>query len=155
MKAEKKAFEPAERGALARLKAPTPAGWHQPRPEGFEFEVEEYCPALEPGDEGYGDEGYIQGPFYYGNAQGGMNNVEVPADLVEVVMSAGQMAARKLPTAEQIRQFLAWRLCDDGDDFEIHQTDRSGDEVECYGRTREGLGFGFTVKPTGLWRTDD
>ncbi len=147
-------------GALARLREATPEGWHEPRPKGFEFEVEEFVPALKEGDPDFGDDDYIQVDFYYGNAQGGFNNVCVPADIVEQVKSAEEMAAREIPSLRDVSKAVSsglHSLMNDG--MEFYETSVSGEDsapyVEGYGRTDDGLAFGVKVAVLEVWRTDD
>ena len=136
---------PIEEGALVRLTRNV----HDLRAE-TEFVISEY---VEPRPENERDPGEIDEPIYYGNVNGGINNVFAPADAVELVKTAAEMAARKVPTVQEIAQELG---ITDGwsDAFEIDEWIRSGDQIECYAKTNEGLTFGFTVKVTAAWETD-
>lgn len=136
---------PIAEGALVRLTREV----HDLR-AGTEFRIGEY---LEPRPEAEREDDEIDVPHYYGDVNGGCNNVFAPADAVELVKSAEAMAARKVPTVGEIAQELG---ITDGwsDAFEIDEWIRSGDEIECYGKTAEGLPFGFTVKVTATWETD-
>jgi hypothetical protein len=119
-------------------------------PAGFQFEIEEFVTAGDPAN------GEIAVDFYYGNARGGTNNVAVPADAVEVVRTAEQQRARKLPTMPEIQEFLGGRLLDDCDGFKITETNPDGPlRVEAYGRTAEDLPFGMTLVIEKVWTTDD
>lgn len=153
--------QPLEEGALARLTANAPsfAGDRVLWPKGFTFTVEEYCPALKPGDEGYGDSEYIQGEFYYGSAQGGINNVVVPADLVEQVMSAKEMGQRRPPSKAEVAEAIAGEVHSVHNvGFEFDETDHSGAvenaTFEAYGSTEEGLRFGVEVQVLRVWEVD-
>ena len=136
---------PIEEGALVRLTRDAD-GYRA----GFEFVVDEY---VEPRPESEREPDEIDAPIYYGNANGGSGNVCVPADAVEVVRTAAEMDARKVPTVQEIAQELG---ITDGwsDAFEIDEWIRSGDEIECYAKTSDGLPFGFTIKVTAAWETD-
>lgn len=119
---------------------------------GFEFVVDEFLRAEDNTEPEPGDIGV---DFYYGSTDGGSGNVYAPADALEVVKTAAQMAARRIPTREQIRNEIASKLLDYFDTFETDETVRLGDaEIEVYGRTADGLGVGFRVKVTSAWQTD-
>lgn len=147
--------EPMKRGALARtirvttdLASPAAFGIRR-YPPGFEFEVEDYVP-----------DGEINGEpavFYWGNVHGGANNVCVLADDVEQVKSAEEMAARTLPSAEDLLGFIASALLSDHDGIEIDEVDRSGKVIEAFGKTEDGLTFGFSFPVTeiSIWQTDE
>lgn len=135
-------FAPIEEGALVRLTRDVD-GYGA----GFQFVIDEY---VEPRPEAEREAGEIDAPIYYGNANGGSGNVCVPADAVEVVKSAAVLAARKLPTAEQITEALSI----DSWDLEFDEWTKSGNTVEVYGRTEDGLTFGFTLTVSRPWNTD-
>lgn len=144
-------IEPMKRGALARvIRGTTDLSVLGRRyPPGFEFEVEDYVP-----------DGEINGEpavFYWGNAHGGMNNVCVLAADVEQAKSAEEMAARQLPDAVELLQFIGAALLTDRDGFSVDETDITGKVLEGYGTTEDGLGFGFSfpVTEVSIWRTDD
>ena len=115
-----------------------------------EFTVDEFLTAGDPAH----DE--VPVDFYVGNADGGSGNVCVPADAVEVVRTAAQMAARRPPTRPQLRDAVQSQLTGlSTDTFECDETDRDGDfAIEVYGRTTEGLPFGFRVRVEQVWETD-
>lgn len=120
------------------------------RPVGFEFEIEEFVTAGDPASDEIGVD------FYYGNARGGINNVVVPADAVEVVRTAEQQRARKLPTRTQIRELLGLWMLADADHLKITETSPDGPvSLEVFGRTDEDLPFGARVVVEQVWRTDD
>lgn len=149
--------EPMKRGALARITRST-EDLVPPFPEGrsgkvystgFEFEVEDYVP-----------DGKVNGKplaFYWGNARGGMSNVCVPADAVEQIKSAEEMAGRKLPSAHDLLGFIASALLTEREGIEIDEVDRGGQVIEAFGKTEDGLGFGFSfpIAEISIWRTDD
>jgi hypothetical protein len=144
-----------KRGALARttrgtndLASPSHFGLRR-YPPGFEFEVEDYVP-----------DGEIDGKpavFYWGNARGGCNNVCVLAADVEQVKTAEEMAARSLPDPKDLLDFIASAMLTDRDGIEITEVDRSGKVIEAFGKTEDGLTFGFSfpVTEVSIWRTDD
>lgn len=136
---------PIEDGALVRLTRS-----HHDLGIGTEFRVDEY---LEPNPVAEREDDEIDAPYYYGSRNGGSFNVFVPADAVELVKTAAQMNARKVPTLTEIAKELG---ITDGwsDAFEIDEWIRSGDEIECYAKTDEGLPFGFRVKVIAAWETD-
>jgi hypothetical protein len=147
--------EPMKRGALARttrstsdLASPSYFGLRRYSP-GFEFEVEDYVP-----------DGEIDGKpavFYWGNAHGGCNNVCVLAADVEQVKTAEEMAMRTLPEAKELLDFISSALLTDRDGIRIDEVERSGGVIEAFGKTEEGLAFGFSfpVTEVSIWRTDD
>lgn len=142
--------EPMKRGALARTITGTNdlATLNRRYPPGFEFEVEDYVP-----------DGEINGEpavFYWGNANGGCNNVCVLAADVEQVKSAEEMAARTLPGEKELLEFIASALLTDRDGISVDEVDRSGGAIEAYGKTEDGLTFGFSFHAeVTVWRTDD
>lgn len=153
-------IHPIARGARARLTADTPPGWHEPARKGFTFVVEEFQPALKADDPNFGDDGYIQGDFYYGNADGGFNNVCVPAELVELVTSAEDMAARRIPNITQATRLVVDGLMStSGEGAEFFEAGPEGEEggefAVAYGRTDDGLPFGMKVAVVEVWETDD
>ena len=120
---------------------------------GQEFVIEEYLPAAGNPDPQPDD---IPVDFYYGSANGGMNNVTAPADALEVIRTAAQMAARRPPTRPVIRDAVQSALTGlSADTFECNETDRDGSVcIEVYGRTTDGLPFGFRVRVEQVWKTD-
>lgn len=143
--------EPMKRGALARTIRGTTdlATLGRRYPPGFEFEVEDYVP-----------DGEISGEpavFYWGNAHGGMNNVCVLAADVEQAKSAEEMAARTLPSAQELLDFVVSALLSEHDGVEVDEVSRSGKTVEGFGRVEGGLpfGFSFVIPEVSIWRTDD
>lgn len=144
-------------GAIARVTG-VPEDWHYDLHVGDTFQVWEYVSGLQVGDTGYGDENYIQDAYYTGWAEDGAGTVDAPAHLVEQVLSAEQATARKIPTVEQVTEFIGYELCTDGEDFEISETDYSPPEdggIVCYGKTNDGLRFGFMVQVVNVYRVDD
>ena len=144
-------------GAKARLVSPsTGEQGTDELPAGFEFEVSDFCPALKRGDRGYGEPDYIQDDFYYGDANGGYNNVCVLADLCEQVLSADAMRARVVPTIDQFARAVSSELCGlDTDDFTTDETDYEGNGLTMIaGETREGLRFVAYVQVTTVYQAD-
>lgn len=135
---------PIEEGARARLTRDVP-GYRA----GFEFVVDEY---VEPNPVDEREDGEIDTPHYYGNANGGSDNVFVPADAVEQVTSAKAMAARRPPSGRQILDALD--LLGDWDDFETDESEPDGKGTTVYGKTADGLPFGFMLHVTAIWKTD-
>jgi hypothetical protein len=146
--------EPMKRGALARTVTETldvgRPSYFGTRlyPVGFEFEVEDYVSAEESED---------GKAFYWGNAEGGGNNICVAAADVEQAKSAEEMAARVLPGAKELLDFAVSALLTGRDEIEVTETSRSGGVIEGYGKTEDGLTFGFTmlIPQISIWRTDD
>jgi hypothetical protein len=118
---------------------------------GLEFSVEEFVTAGDPAQE------EIDIDFYAGSAYGGYSNINVPADAVEVVRTAEQQQSRVLPSRTQLSDFVGKALLDEHLDLYMDETsvDAALHQVEVYGHTSEGLGFGFRVKVLDVWRTDD
>jgi len=82
-------------------------------------------------------------------------SVVVPADAVELVMTASQAETRRMPdpgTIAKAVQSAITSMYDDG--IDIDETIVLGNEVEAYGRTSDGLTFGFRVTVSKPWRTD-
>jgi len=101
----------------------------------------------EPGD--------IDVAFVEGSDERG-NYITVPLDAVEVVMTAGEMARRKLPTAAEIAAEVAGEILGSHDTFELDEVDYGANDgtFEAYGRTHDGLGLAFQVQISGVWETD-
>lgn len=140
---------PLEDGALVRLSrelTDDERSWVMLPHGGERITIEDFFTAGDP------EQDEIPVDFYYAHDEHGCT-VVVPADAVEVVKTSAAMAARKVPTVEQIAQELG---ITDGwsDAFEINEWVRSGNEIECYGETGDGLPFGFTIKVTASWETD-
>ena len=138
--------EPFEYGAMLR----TTAEHHEDGydyAKGMEFEVEDYVNAEDAdADDGYG--------YYYGSNMGGINNVEVREDHVELVRTHAQMRARTLPTVSDVAEHIGSEVL--GGDLDIHETDWGGGEgiINLYGTTPEGLGFAAVVHVVRVERTD-
>lgn len=96
-------------------------------------------------------------PFYWASSHGtgNMNDVSVYADAVELVKTSKQMNSRRIPTVSEIRDFLSSALLDDGEGFEVTETDRDGENgVEIAGQTSDGLRFAATVQITSIYEAD-
>ena len=112
---------------------------------GEEFAVSDYWHG-----DARGQEGYIDFPFYYGDADGGMNNRMAAADKVELVKTAEEMAARRIPTADEIVSEL--HCLGDYDGFRITQADRpDGASRELSGYTTDGLYFACTITISNVY----
>lgn len=117
--------------------------------KGEEFTVSDYW-----GGDARGREGYIDFPFYYGDASGGCNNRVAAADKVELVKTAEQMNARRIPTPEEIVAEL--NCLGDHDGFEISQADRpDGASRELSGHTKDGLFFACTITISNVYQGDE
>lgn len=145
--------EPMKRGAIAQVTTETENQLtHRLLPKGYRFEVEDYVSAEESED---------GRAFYWGSADGGGNNVAVLAEFAEQVMSAEQASQRTIPTRPKLAKEIGAALVRDGGDrsgFAIFECDGvTGDGVttELFGKTDEGLSFGFRVRVEQVWRTDD
>lgn len=149
--------EPMTRGAIARTTRDvydlvTHGGTRNVMHRaGTQFEVEDYVP-----------DGEVKGEplaFYWGNNNGGMGNVCVPADAAEPVMTAEQAAARTIPTRTQLAKEIGPALVRDGGDrsgFGIFECDGAdGVTTELFGKTDEGLSFGFRLRVEQVWKTDE
>jgi len=138
---------PFEYGALVRTTVANHDNGYSYH-DGMEFEVEDYVTAEEAeSDDGYG--------YYYGNNNGGFNNVEVREDHVELVKSKDQMDARTIPTPAEIAEHLGSEALGFGDEIELDEADCSAKDgtFEIYG-TKDGLRFAATVKVLAVERTD-
>ena len=114
---------------------------------GSEFVVEEFVPAGDP------EEDYLPYDWYMGNADGGFNNREAAADKVELVKSAAQMHARRIPTTEAIIRELD--CLDDYEGFQIDAADSpDGASREISGRTDDGLLFACTITVSNVYQAD-
>lgn len=140
---------PIESGALAKITRDIPADDHNPTLHtGQLIEIEDYVSAEE------ADDGI---PFYWASSHGTGNSHDicVNADSVEVVKTAEQMNARRIPTVSELRQFLGSALLDDGEGFRVTETDRDGENgVEIAGQTNDGLRFAATIQITTIYEAD-
>lgn len=140
--------EPMKRGALARVVKATVDLTSERLPgkmysTGFEFVVEDYVP-----------DGEVDGKpvaFYWGNANGGGNNVCVLAGDVEEAKSAEEMAARTLPEAKQLLDFICSAMLCDGEDMTIEGMTVDGREISGFGTTDAGLDFEFSIPITEVY----
>lgn len=134
-------------GSLARAVRDTQLSDHRRYPEGFTFVVEDYVPASEAGD------GVA---FYWGSANGGMNNVCMNASDVELVLTAEEMRARTIPTRVDVLDALKSAVCGlDEDDFTTDEAET--DSAGCltfYGETHHGLRFACSLRITALYQCD-
>lgn len=143
---------PIEAGALCRTTEDVALdGSNYIYQKGKEFVVEDYVSAAD------SEDGI---PFYWGSSHqtGNMNDVVVRAEFVELVKSSADMAARTLPSAKQITNYLAGEALGFGNDkFSFSEADYSGGDgtLELYGRTAEGLPLGVTVKVIRIVQVDD
>ena len=112
--------------------------------KGATFEVEDYVPAEE------AEDGIA---FYWGSSHGGMNNLCVRADKVELVKTAEEMDARRIPTADAIIRALD--CMGDYDGFRIDEADApEGASREISGRTDDGLFFACTITVSNVHQAD-
>ncbi len=145
-------IEPIKPGALARVIVDTvnltsdgTGELFQDVPKGSEFTVEEYVSDAESED---------NTAFYWGSWRGGVNNLAVTAFKVEQVKSAEEMRARKLPRPDELLETIASALIHADEVYETEQ-EKADLAVTAYGRSENGLTYGFRVKLDGYWRTDD
>lgn len=87
-------------------------------------------------------------PFYW--SQGSSGDSWFFEGDAELVRSASELAARKVPTAEQIASDLGgvignFRLID------VDESDVDGSSVDFYGTTDDGLSVGFRVRVERVW----
>lgn len=140
---------PIEPGALAKITREVPAaGRRRALHPGELIEIEDYVSA-EDAEDGV--------PFYWASTHGtgNMNDVTVNADNVELVKTAEQMNARRIPTVTQLRNFLGSELLADGEGFQVTETDHDGENgVEIAGRTDDGLRFAATIQITTIYEAD-
>lgn len=120
------------------------------------FEVEEFLTAGDP------EQGEIGVDFYYGNINGGYNNLALPADAVEEVMSADKAAARKPPSAQEIMGEISGELLGSFDGFRTDEVTRESLTREdpqssaiVFGRTEDGLTFAYEISVKRVWKTDE
>jgi hypothetical protein len=142
---------PIEVGALCRITQDITDDDGRPIRAGKEFVVEDYV------NEEDSEDGI---PFYWGSSHktGNMNDVVVRAEYVELVKSQADMAARELPSAKAVAQYLANESLGFGSDrFSFDEADYSAGDgsFEIYGRTSEGLPLGVTVKVIRIVQVDE
>lgn len=114
------------------------------------FEIEEFLTA------GDASKGEIAVDFYYGNINGGFGNLALPADAVEEVISAEEANLRKPPSAEHILRQISDGMMDSFDGFETNEVVRNLDlgQARVYGKTDDGLEFGFEITISKVWKID-
>lgn len=121
-------------------------------PVGTKFVVEDYIPA--------GEVEGRDGDFYTGSSNRGWGDIDVAATCVKQAMTKEEVAARRLPTADELVNAIHgihgdYEFDDCKREFVIDGTDlEGGGEVTVYGETDGGLRFGFTVKISGVEETD-
>lgn len=137
-----------ERGTLAKITHDSTKEWEgKGYKAGRLIEIEEYIDANE------AEDGVA---FYWASSHGtgNMNDICVAAEHVAVVKTAEQMNARRIPTMEELRDFLGSELLGDCATFEVTETDRDGNGVEIAGKTRDGLRFAATIQITSIYEAD-
>ena len=137
-----------ERGTLAKITHDSTKEWEgKGYKAGRLIEIEEYIDANE------AEDGIA---FYWASSHGtgNVNDICVASEHVELVKTAEQMTARRIPTMEELRDFLGSELLGDGDTFEVTETDRDGNGVEIAGKTRDGLRFAATIQITSIYEAD-
>lgn len=144
---------PLPEGTIARIGRQMTSeeeSWsHFPRHAVGRFTLDEFVRAADNPDPQPDD---IQVDFYEATDEHGCT-VVVPADVVTVVMTAAEASARTLPSPETLLAQLD--LLGSFEDFETDESDRDGEfSREVYGRTHEGLTFGFRLTVAQVWRTD-
>lgn len=140
---------PIEPGALAKIIHDVPdAGYCRALRAGELIVIEDYVPADEAED----------GTAYYEastHETGNSYDVTVNVEHVELVKTAAQMGARRIPTVTELRDFLGSELLGDGEGFQVTETDRNGENgVEIAGRTDDGLRFAATIQITTIYEAD-
>lgn len=140
---------PLPRGTWVRLTRDLKDFHGQNRSQGHEFEIEEFVTA------GDASKDEVAVDFYYGNTEGGMGNLWAPADAVEIVRTVAQQRARELPGSRALLQAIAHNLSG-GNDFNITESQFDGNQkLEVFGKTFDGLSFGFRILVEEIWETDD
>lgn len=137
-----------ESGALAKITNDSTKEWEGASYKaGRLIEIEDFVSAEE------AEDGIA---FYWASSHGtgNMNDICVAAEHLEVVKTAEQMSARRIPTMEELRDFLGSALLGNGDTFDITETDRDGAGVEIAGKTRDGLRFAATIQITTIYEAD-
>lgn len=119
-----------------------------PWPVGTQFITGEYV--------GERESGLNATAFYWGDMNGGTNNIWAPADSVKVIKTAAEMESRTVPTREMILQELGSALLVIGDGFRITETrdDRDIGTIQCAGTTDDGLHFAFNIAVSPPRETD-
>lgn len=114
--------------------------------KGEEYIIEDFVPAGDPEDD------YLPYDWYWTEDTYGSNR-DIRADKVELVKTAEQVAARRIPTAEQIIRELD--CMGDHDGFRIDEADApEGASREISGRTDDGLFFACTITVSNVYRAD-
>jgi hypothetical protein len=135
-----------ERGALARTTQDVEVEGRRYR-KGQPILIEDYVSAEEADDDV---------AFYWGSANGGMYNIWIRADRVELAKSAAEMRARTIPDTKAIIDALSYEVMGRFDGFEINETElESPNSLLIYGSTEDGLHFGFTLTISGLQQVEE
>lgn len=130
-------------GSLLRVTV-SPDNWDVP--VGTEFVVDEYIPAEK-------SEGGV--PFYWGSRPPSSGDLSVPADCVALVKTAEEMAARKIPTRQQVMDEISLELLSSFESFDTDESVEDGEASrEVYGKTADGLPFAFKITVESVWETD-
>lgn len=93
--------------------------------------------------------------FAMGWSSYGTEEVERKKD-IELVMTAADASARKLPSARDILGDLNLTASGWGDDeVDIHTTELDGEALYAYGRAKNGLEVGFKLVVAEIWEGGD
>lgn len=94
--------------------------------------------------------------FYWASSDGtgSVNDIAIEARFVELVKTAEQMNARRIPNVDELRAYLGSALLGDADTFDVTETDRDGNGVEIAGKTHDGLRFAATIQITSIYEAD-
>lgn len=115
-----------------------PEGWHDNVRVGDLIRIDMVEPGLRPGDDGYGQEGWVQEAFYSG-WKVGYGTADVPQDCVDVAPD------ENLPTPEDLVKDIASAAMDLRD-CDIHSIDYEPDGFFAVGKTSSGYPFAFKAK---------
>ena len=124
-----------------------------PMPNGTIVRVNGYSRPVEVED-------YVSEPpntkgFYYLNSPSGFNDViRAEGDIIEVVATAEEAAARRVPTREQVHRLLATLCGEETDDLSVDETEVDENHVTLYGENGRGQRFAVEVRVSSICPTD-
>ena len=105
-------------------------------------------------------EDYVSEPpntkgFYYLNSPSGFNDViRAEGDIIEVVATAEEASASRLPSKRQVHRLLALLCGEESEDFSIYETEIEDNAVSLYGENELGQRFAIVVRVSAVLPVD-
>ena len=115
--------------------------------EDARFEIESYISA-EDSEDG-------EAFYWVVSLEDGISTYALRATDIEQVMDKAAARARKIPSPVEVMREISSSLLGSFDTFSVEEITRdSAGAAEVYGRTFDGLPFGYRIQIQGTWKTD-